>query len=606
MVGKRTHWLFSLRVTVELDQPCLHVHPERRSVRRSYRSLLVVATSALAGLTATGPALAADEPPAVPPPVTVPEVADIAPPAIPIPETPPVELSEPPLDVMPEVVTHIDPENIDVSIRILSPGEDGAVAQESETAVVSPASEADITETIDEVEPADAAGPESSGAVNTNVSIRVLSPGDRGEVAQSGAGGGEEDVEAEAGSPSPRTDAASASTPPATDSRTAERYQDNNSQYQSEDDSWNWRWNLSVDCTGNATSSSTETGRQESLIWFWEWTWEWGCAEAPVVEPNGSNAPSSSPTDVAKPPGQEAITSDTAEAAADPWSWNWTFTFCGETRTVATRTGAGTPLIWSWDWSWTWSCGSAAEDDVAAPAPPAVVVPPVAEPPQRSEDSEESEDDSTRSLYVADEPATEMLSSAWFPSFTMTGGRGAVTTFVWPSMPEPPLELTVEVAIPPVVLPVPTAPPLTSPAIPFPASGVPAEPTSVPPPAPPTMRPSPGAVLPPESAWNARPEVAARGAHARAHDARPAKHAGAKSRRAHRSPAPFLPFERRQPRQVAGSSNAGGFVPSALLLGVAALTGFIFVAAPGLGRRIQVARELSPRGLEQSPLDRPG
>ena len=137
-----------------------------------------MATSAIAGLAAAGPALAAEEPPPAPPPVAVPDVPDLALPEIPVPEIPVPELVEPPV-----VVTHVDAENIDVSIRILSPGEDGSVAQESATTLISPASETGITEPTEDIGPAEAASTEPSGAVNTNVSIRVLSPGDRGEVA---------------------------------------------------------------------------------------------------------------------------------------------------------------------------------------------------------------------------------------------------------------------------------------------------------------------------------------------------------------------------------------------------------------------------------------
>jgi hypothetical protein len=591
----------------ELGHPWLHSSSERRPFRLPCRSLLVVATSAIAGLTAAGPALASDEPPVTLPQVVVPDVPEIAPPDITIPEPPPVELLEP------VVVTHVDAENIDVSIRVLSPGEDAAVAQESETTVVSPDPAVDITETAEAADPADGSPAEPSGALNTNVSIRVLSPGDRGEVAQDSMGEGEVGVEAGAGPPAPRADAAPASTSTPTGGSDPEQYQEDNSQYQSEDDSWNWQWMLSVDCAGNVESSSTETGKQESLIWSWDWYWEW-CTEASesVTTSTASTSPPAAAKPAPKPTGASATSG--ATTAADPWSWDWTFTVCGETSMITTRSGAGTPLVWTWDWNWTWSCGSAADAESGAAAPPATVMPTVGAQPlssgQADEDEDEAGDDIDRSLSLVDEPATEMLQSLSFPSFTVTDGRGGASTFAWPAMPEPPLELTVEIVIPPVVLPATTAPSITSPVAPFPAADVSAEPTFVPT-APPVVRPSPTtAPAPvPESTWRApRPEGAAAGTYARprAHHARPAKHADAKSRSSYRSPSPFLPFERRQSRQAAGSSNAGGFVPSALLFGVAALTGFVLLAAPGIGRRVRVARELSPRGLAQSPLDRPG
>jgi hypothetical protein len=63
------------------------------------------------------------------------------------------------------------------------------------------------------------------------------------------------------------------------------------------------------------------------------------------------------------------------------------------------------------------------------------------------------------------------------------------------------------------------------------------------------------------------------------------------------------------PRRIGrstGSSSGAGIVPSSLLVGIAALAAFTIFAAPGLGRRIRVARELSPRGQDASPIDHPG
>jgi hypothetical protein len=538
-----------------------------------------------------GPALATEEPLPEPPPIALTEVADIAPPVIPVPEIPIPELVEPPV-----VVTHVDAENIDVSIRVLSPGEDAPLAQEGETAVVSPVSEPDITSSTQGIEPAAPASTEPSG-VNTNVSIRVLSPGDRGEVTQADDGSGEEVVEAGVVPAAPRADAAPASSGPSS----APQYQEDNSQYQSADDSWNWRWNLILDCLGNVASSSAETGKPESLVWAWDWVWEWGCEDASRVAPTGTSASQSPPTAAESPPSRTPSSADPGVAPVEPWSWTWTFTFCGETSTITTSAGAGTPLVWAWDWSWTWACGSATEAGAPAPPPATVVVPQ----PQPSEDAEE---DSSGLLQVVDDAAAELVPAVWFPTFPMSGNRETATTFAWPSMPEAPLELSVEVVIPPAILAVPAAPPLTSPVAPFPASGVPAEPTLAPTPASTAIPHSLSGAPTPGSLGHLQPVARTHTTHARVrtHHARPAKHAHAGSRSADRSSTPFLPLERRQPRQAAGTSNAGGFVPSALLLGVAALTGFTLLAAPGLGRRIQVARELSPRGLAHSPPDRPG
>jgi hypothetical protein len=67
-----------------------------------------------------------------------------------------------------------------------------------------------------------------------------------------------------------------------------------------------------------------------------------------------------------------------------------------------------------------------------------------------------------------------------------------------------------------------------------------------------------------------------------------------------------LPFGVPRPLQGSGSSASSGGVPSLLTFGFATLIGFFVFAAPGLGRRIRLARSPSPRGRHHSPLDRPG
>jgi hypothetical protein len=68
-----------------------------------------------------------------------------------------------------------------------------------------------------------------------------------------------------------------------------------------------------------------------------------------------------------------------------------------------------------------------------------------------------------------------------------------------------------------------------------------------------------------------------------------------------------LPFDFPRPLQAGGSSSStGGSAPSLLLFGLATLIGLFVFAAPGLGRRIRLARLPSPRGRYHSPLDRPG
>jgi hypothetical protein len=75
------------------------------------------------------------------------------------------------------------------------------------------------------------------------------------------------------------------------------------------------------------------------------------------------------------------------------------------------------------------------------------------------------------------------------------------------------------------------------------------------------------------------------------------------------APGPALPPELPlgPARRAAGSTSSGGTAPGGTgAAGTAALTAFYVLAAPGLGRRLREARELSPRTRYYAPLDRPG
>ena len=65
-------------------------------------------------------------------------------------------------------------------------------------------------------------------------------------------------------------------------------------------------------------------------------------------------------------------------------------------------------------------------------------------------------------------------------------------------------------------------------------------------------------------------------------------------------------FDEPRTSQAAGQGTSSGLVPSAPVVVVAALTGFFLLVAPRVGRRIRVARELSPRGTYRSSIDHPG
>lgn len=569
---------------------------------------MVFATTLATGLGAAGPALATELP--APPPM--PEVATVVPEPV-APPLPSPEMPVPELDIEPVVVTTVDGGNIDVSVRVLSPGEDGAVTQESAAAVVSPSTAPDITALP---APTDVASSESTapdGGTNTNVSIRVLSPGDRGDVTQTTAGSGEDEVVEAGTDPAlPHADPAPASAAPPETSADSTQYQSAYSRYQSDSatttDPWNWVWVLSLDCSGNTSSSSIETGHQESLVWSWEWIWEWGCTGAEASESSADSGARASPLiEAGREPDSRGATPSTSEATVtEPWVWTWTITFCGETQTISNRAGTGTALTWTWDWTWTWTCPNVTVPDVQPP-PELEASPPLVASPPAANGVDDSAGEAQAMLQVADDAPAITLPTVWLPAFPF-GVEPGVPVEVVVIPPTPTVEVEVEVAIPPVVLAAPTAPSLPSPAIPFPAVDEAAEPTTT------------SAATPPPTRWTtirrARPAarsessptaIEAQPPHSqpRAHHARPVEQTRAHGERSKREERQ-LPLERRQSRQALGSSSAGGLVPSVLLFGFAALTGFVVLAAPGLGRRIRVARELSPRNPDRSPIDHPG
>ena len=69
---------------------------------------------------------------------------------------------------------------------------------------------------------------------------------------------------------------------------------------------------------------------------------------------------------------------------------------------------------------------------------------------------------------------------------------------------------------------------------------------------------------------------------------------------------PQLPFGQSRSYGTAGSGTSGGRVPSVPVAAVAAIIAFFILAAPRLGRRLRVARELSPRSTYRSSIDHPG
>lgn len=304
----------------------------------------------------------------------------------------------------PEVTTSIDSNdgNLNVSVRVDSAGTDGSAAQEQ---VVSPPTEPDITtsgsaggtpapDATDEPAPTDSTPP---GSTNTNVAVRVASPGDNGPVSQDN--GSSSPAAQAAGQPSDAQDRADTSSSDPTSaapvSPEATQYQGSNSQYQSEpipDNSppsendtddvlepWNWMWELSI-CDGTATTISTETGSQESRDWTWNWIWDWSCdpapdgsasststpgvtgedrsTDAPSDEDRGSGLPQAGPASIpAGTPANVNVSIRVLSPGDDgPVSQRNAAPSAASATPTQAAPGADDPA-WAWTWTFTW-CGT--------------------------------------------------------------------------------------------------------------------------------------------------------------------------------------------------------------------------------------------------------
>jgi hypothetical protein len=534
--------------------------------------------------------------------------------------------AEPPITVE---VTESQAGNIDVSVRVLSPDDDEtSTAEGLEPNVVSSPTETDITaEPASPPQEGDTAAnaPRATGS-NVNVSIRVLSPGDDGPVDQTSPPGLGNDAHAmteplvgplaqereDAGTePAEAPSAADAAQEPA---ESAGQYHEVDSRYHSDSQSnrttWHWAWYLALDCDGNARSSSTETGAQSSLDWDWEWVWEWSCGGPPRPPPLEQIGAVSNEDARSEPSGADAALRSTETeredpSAGEPWLWSWTFAFCGETVSAALPISTQTELRWQWDWTWSWTC----ETQAAQPAPtPDTPIPSL--PAQGQQTSGDAGDGATEPDPGAAVPTPfgpdGMQIPAWLilrmpfanlapvlsmqlPSLAGMFESASIAVLVELEIPVPPdLELVpgqtgtepgTTIVVPPLV---------TSPLY------APGSPDSA------TARGNPG--LEPSSAAKGYATQAASTRPRHPGTVKPAKQGSIVGPRRR---APQSPLE--LPQRAAGISGpSGGFVPGGSVAATAALVAFLLLTAPGLGWRVRVAPELRPRGTYGASIDHPG
>jgi hypothetical protein len=285
--------------------------------------------------------------------------------------------------------TQEDASNLNVSVRVQSPGDDGDVIQaNSATATASavagsPAVAAVAASgTTDDAASATAAATQR-GVSNTNISVRVFSPGDGGGVRQTNtaaaSAAGDSGQGPETGPSSFRGANATTTQTEARNTNVtirvaspgddAEPIQTNANGSNLPGDSSDapvtveqtgLTTNVAVNVNGNSLPTPL-AGATDGTITVWRWTWNWvGNGEADAIPTDvsswnwnwdGTNGPSP----VA---GTESITSEQASAGlvAGTWTWNWVWSRPGTwTWNWAPTLALDCQCVWIWDWSWDWT-----------------------------------------------------------------------------------------------------------------------------------------------------------------------------------------------------------------------------------------------------------
>jgi hypothetical protein len=549
---------------------------ERRGGRRSHLVLVGLISGVLAIAAETSPAFASDGVDPVPAPALVldaeePPAADLELGTLEEQVLEP-ELEEPPIVIDTSAVGN----EIDVSVRVLSPDPD-AVETSADTVadVISPAPEPDIApDPAPVTAPSEPASLETSGLLNTNVSVRVLSPGRSAPVSQMAAAAAATHETLDDEGPTPGVaDELLLPDDPAPVTEDSPQYHEEISQYQSEEipqvDPWRWEWYLTLDCNGVTNSTWAEFGDPSSPSWEWIWDWNWDCGLDGASEASGDALERglSSLASLSQPSSGTSGTStpgaDPDEGSADPWQWTWTFDFCGHENTFSIGAGAQTALLWAWDWNWVWAC--------------------TVQPAIGGEGQSGTAADLGGGSVNSELPPTPLAVVTVVPLFF-----AEVSTAIVPHLlvPFSGVELSV-----PAVIPLSSAP-----------SRIGSGPVALPPAGP--GRPSVSAAAPTHRTLG----LGASGSTVSSDGderARPQKTRDRDATAPRPTRLPRLPLG--PARRAAGSSSSGGTAPSGTGAGgFAALTALFVFAAPGLGRRLRDVRELSPRTRYEAPRDRPG
>ena len=283
--------------------------------------------------------------------------------------------------------TQSDVQNTAVTVRVGSPGGNGAVHQSNTAGAhaatsVTPPAKGHATNAESAV-----AAAAQDGASNTNVSIRVFSPGSDGTVGQSNHAAAAAETSGPDGASATATQAGARNTNVSirveSDGTTGAVTQTSGSTATASGDGdatattqGGLDTDLSVVVDGNDLVKPGAGGLQ-----IWEWTWTWDrdeSVDAPLdIQPSswnwvwGSAPAGAQATQLTPAPGSATYT-------AGSWTWNWDWDRSGAPNWVWDWDFAGQlpcgSCVWIWNWTWDWTgqpvqTGSTATDGESSNTP---------------------------------------------------------------------------------------------------------------------------------------------------------------------------------------------------------------------------------------------
>jgi hypothetical protein len=262
--------------------------------------------------------------------------------------------------------TQDDVSNTNVAVRVFSPGDDGPVSQQNDASATAAAAGGSSSED---------ASARQDDVRNTNVSIRVESPGTPGQVSQ------ESDASANAGSRRNDEDeddsATVAVTTDAVDTALSVVVQGASLDRPGALEVWEWTWTWLRD-----ESESTSTAIEAELS---SWSWDWDETGPKGTDGRGSVHSRAARADETQQAGTWSWSWDWQRSGLDSWTWQW-----GWSRTLECGS-----CIWIWSWSWLWT-GTPASDAAGAST----------ESPLSSDNSTAGQINSAQAEAVADVTAT--------------------------------------------------------------------------------------------------------------------------------------------------------------------------------------------------------